>query len=144
MSGRFLPLLFSGVILLASLSASVAAEPEPIGAVPATEAQSSIGLRRAQALLSALDEEEYAKLVKKRPLVAVRTLNATEEQLKTIKEQAAATGRKLPDSPLILVMLCNMKTQKIETTTCYAFTSSPRGNSLVTLGGATARFLEGY
>jgi hypothetical protein len=108
-----------------------------VATVPATEDQILLGSRRAEAMVSRLEDTERTKFLKlPAPLLAVRTLPLTPEQV-------AAAGR--PDAAtLVPVVLWDAKAEKILGTECYLCGSLPAVNENARFGSHTARYMGSF
>ncbi len=132
----YLPLLCA--VVLAGC-ATVKPAPKPTSAaIPATEAQTSIAVLRAQAIASRMDEAKIEKLRKSgSPFLAVRTLSLTPEQAAQLKHLLPSGN----PAELICVVVWNATTDKAVSQECYVLPPPPEVGKPVKLGEYTAEYV---
>ncbi len=132
----FLPVLCAVVL---GGCASMGHSPKPTSAaIPATEAQTSIAVLRAQAIASRMDEAKITKLRKSgTPFLAVRTLSLTPEQAEQLKHLLPSGN----PAELICVVVWNAATDKAVSQECYVLPTAPEVGKPVTLGEYTAEYV---
>lgn len=133
----FLPVLCA--VVLAGCSTTGHNTPKPSSAaIPATEAQTNIGILRAQAIASRMDEAKITKLRKSgTPFLAVRTLSLTPEQAAQLKHLLPSGN----PAELICVVVWNAATDKAVSPECYVLKTAPDVGKPVTLGEYTAEYV---
>lgn len=132
----FLPVLCAVVL---GGCATVKQAPKPTSAaIPATEAQTNIGILRAQAIASRMDEAKITKLRKSSsPFLAVRTLSLTPEQAAQLKHLLPSGN----PAELVCVVVWSAVTDKAVSNECYVLPTAPEVGKPVKLGEYTAEYV---
>lgn len=133
----FLPVLCA-VVLGGCASVGHNAPKPTSAAIPASEAQTNIGILRAQAIASRMEEPRMEKLRKSgAPYLAVRTLNLTPEQYAQLKHLLPSGN----PSEFVCVVVWNAATDKEASSECYVLTKAPEVGKPVKLGDYTAEYV---
>jgi len=132
----FLPVLCA---LVLGGCATVKQAPKPTSAaIPASEAQTNIGILRAQAIASRMEEPKIEKLRKSAsPYLAVRTLNLAPEQAAQLKHLLPSGN----PAEFVCVVVWNAVTDKEASSDCYVLTQAPEVGKPVKLGAYTAEYV---
>lgn len=107
-----------------------------VATAPATPEQILLGKTRAEAIASRWTSEQSQKMTRgAAPLLAVRTLGLTAEQI-------AATGPQVPkDGSAICVVLWNAKEEKVVGSEIFIVTTPPERDQTARFGPHLARYV---